>query len=80
MSPTPGAWFVNKGERYKILKADLGNLSGEPGMVLSENLEIGCKEKSLKILEIQREGKKVQKSVEFLLGSWISKGSNLNNV
>ena len=78
--PTPGAWFIYKGERHKILKADVGNARGEPGIVLSENLEIGCKEKSLKIIEIQREGKKIQKSGEFLLGSKIIKGSNLNDL
>ncbi len=78
--PTPGAWFIFKGERYKILKAEIGNANGESGIVLSENLEIGCKEKSLKIIEIQREGKKAQKTGEFLLGSKIIKGSNLNNV
>ena len=78
--PSPGAWFTFKGERYKILKAELGNSKGEPGIVLSENLEIGCKEGSLKITEIQREGKKVQKIGEFLLGSRIKQGSNLNNV
>ncbi len=78
--PTPGAWFIYKGERHKILKAEVGNAVGEPGIVLGENLEIGCKEKSLKIIEIQREGKRVQKSGEFLLGSKIIKGSNLNNV
>ena len=78
--PTPGAWFIYKGERHKILKAEVGNATGEPGIVLGENLEIGCKEKSLKIIEIQREGKRAQKSGEFLLGSKIIKGSNLNNV
>ena len=78
--PAPGAWFIYKGERHKILKADVGNARGEPGIVLSENLEIGCKEKSLKIIEIQREGKKIQKSGEFLLGSKIIKGSNLNDL
>ena len=78
--PTPGAWFIFKGERYKILKAEIGNSKGEPGIVLSENLEIGCRDKSLKIIEIQREGKKIQKTGEFLLGSRIIKGSNLNNV
>ena len=78
--PSPGAWFIFKGERYKILKAEIGNSNGEPGIVLGENLEIGCKEKSLKIIEIQREGKKAQKIGEFLLGSRILKGSNLNNV
>ena len=78
--PSPGAWFTFKGERYKILKAEVGNSKGEPGIVLGQNLEIGCKEGSLKIIEIQREGKKVQKIGEFLLGSRIKKGSNLNNV
>ena len=78
--PSPGAWFTFKGERYKILKAEVGNSKGEPGIVLSENLEVGCKERSLKITEIQREGKKVQKIGEFLIGSRIKKGSNLNNV
>jgi len=78
--PAPGAWFIYKGERHKILKADVGNARGEPGIVLSENLEIGCKEKSLKIIKIQREGKKIQKSGEFLLGSKIIKGSNLNDL
>ena len=77
--PTPGAWFIYKGERHKILEADVGNARGEPGIVLSENLEIGCNEKSLKIVEIQREGKKIQKTGEFLLGSKIMKGSNLND-
>ena len=78
--PSPGAWFIFKGERYKILKAEIGNSNGEPGIVLGENLEIGCKKKSLKIIEIQREGKKAQKIGEFLIGSRILKGSNLNNV
>ena len=78
--PSPGAWFTFKGERYKILKAEVGNSKGEPGIVLGQNLEIGCKEGSLKITEIQREGKRAQKSGEFLLGSKIIKGSNLNNV
>ncbi len=78
--PIPGAWFVYKGVRYKIMKAEVGNLNGEPGIVLNENLEIGCKKKSIKIIEIQREGKKIQKSQEFLLGSRITRGTNLNNV
>ena len=78
--PSPGAWFTFKGERYKILKAEVGNSTGEPGIVLNENLEVGCKERSLKIIEIQREGKKVQKIGEFMLGSQIRKGSIISNV
>ena len=42
--------------------------------------EIACKEKSIKVMMIQREGKKPQKTAEFLLGSQIKKGLFLNNV
>ena len=51
----------------------------EPGIVLDEYLEISCNDKSIKVLEIQREGKRQQKIEEFVLGSKIIKGSNLNN-
>ena len=38
----PGAFFVFKGERYKILKADIGNGIGNPGEVVSDYLEVAC--------------------------------------
>jgi methionyl-tRNA formyltransferase len=73
--PSPGAFFTFKGERYKVLKAEIGYGSGRPGEILSNYLEIACSEKkSVKILEIQREGKTVQKTSEFMLGSQIKKG------
>ena len=78
--PSPGAFFSFNGERYKILKAEIGNGIGKIGEVISNNLEIACNNnKSIKILEIQREGKKVQKIKEFLLGTQIKKGTNLKN-
>ena len=79
LNPIPGAWFIYNGERYKILKAELGNKKGNPGIVSNDNLEVFCKFNSLKIIEIQREGKRLQKINEFLLGSKIKQGSNLNN-
>ena len=79
--PLPGAFFNFKGERYKILKADLGNGIGKVGEVINNNLEIACiNSQSIKILEIQRQGKKPQKIGEFMLGSRIKKGSMINNV
>ena len=78
--PFPGGYFIFKGERYKILKAQLSFNKDKAGKVLSNDLEISCGENSIKILEIQREGKKPQKINEFLLGSQIQKGTNLLNV
>ncbi len=76
--PTPGAFFIYNGERYKILKADIGNGIGNPGEVISNYLEIVCgKNQSIKITEIQRQGKKPQNIGEFMLGSQIKKGSKV---
>ena len=77
--PSPGAWFIYNGERYKVLKAEISNGVGKIGAVLNDYLEISCHDKSIKILEIQREGKRSQNINEFMLGSQIKKGSNLNN-
>ena len=73
--PSPGAFFVFKGERYKILKAEIGHGAGKPGEIISNYLEVVCGDKqSIKINEIQRQGKKPQKVGEFMLGSKIKKG------
>ncbi len=79
--PSPGAFFIFNGERYKILKADIGNSFGEIGEVVSDNLEVACgNNQTIKILEIQRQGKNPQKISEFMLGSKIKKGSIIPNV
>ena len=76
----PYCYFIFNGARYRILKALFSGSSGKHGHVLSENLEIACGNNSIKILEIQREGKRAQKVNEFILGTKIKIGSNLNNV
>ena len=79
--PSPGAFFIFNGERYKILKAEIGNNFGEFGEVVSDNLEVACgNNQTIKILEIQRQGKNPQKISEFMLGSKIKKGSIIPNV
>ena len=76
--PYPGAFFLFKGERYKILKAEKSHTNGKPGNIISEDFEICCGADSIKVLSIQREGKKVQQIKEFLLGSQINKGTNIS--
>ena len=79
--PFPGAFFSFNGERYKILKAKIGNGIGNAGEVISDDLEVACgNNQSIKILEIQRQGKNPQKISEFMLGSKIKKGSLISNV
>ena len=75
--PYPGAFFSFNGERYKILKAEKSSTAGKPGDIASENFEVCCGEGSIKVLSIQREGKRVQQINEFLLGTQIKKGFNI---
>jgi len=77
--PVPGAWFYFDGARYKILKASVSKNSATPGKVINDNIEVSCGTNSIKILEIQREGKKIQNIKDFILGTKIKKGVNLIN-
>ena len=78
LSPSPGAWFEYENERYKVLKARIMTTKGKSSSVLDENLTVGCKSDSIKILELQRQGKNKQTGKEFLLGKKIIKGSVFN--
>tara|TARA_Y100000741_G_scaffold166767_1_gene126200 strand:+ start:19 stop:942 length:924 start_codon:yes stop_codon:yes gene_type:complete len=73
--PFPGAFFIFNGVRYKILKAEKSYTKGKAGKIISEDFEICCGEGSVKVLTIQREGKRVQQINEFLLGTQIKKGA-----
>ena len=77
--PVPGAWFYFDGARYKILKASVSKKSATPGTVIDDDIEVSCGTNSIKILEIQREGKKIQNIKDFILGTKIKKGVNLIN-
>ena len=78
LNPYPGTWFNHKGNRLRIIDAIEVNQSGKEGTILDDNLTIACKENAIKILLIQKEGKKILKAREFLAGYKILKGENLN--
>ena len=75
--PSPGSWFKHNGNRIKITKAQETNLKGKPGEILNENFIIACQENSVKILELQKEGKKKMKTSEYLKGNKLEIGSNI---
>ena len=77
LNPSPGCWFHFSGSRIKIIKAKEIKITGKPGMVLDEELTIGCSENAIQILEIQKEGKNKVSSKEFLKGNKLEKGLSL---
>jgi len=68
LNPNPGAWFEYQKIRYKIWQASLVDKKGEPGTILDNNFTIACKDQSIKVIEIQREGKNKLLLKDFLLG------------
>ena len=75
LNPSPGAWFKFESSRYKVWKAEVHESTGEPGQIIDEKLIIACQDKSIKILEIQKEGKKKLLVKDFLSGKKIIKGT-----
>ncbi len=57
--------------------AKIVNENNDPGKILDDKLTIACSEQSIKILEIQKEGKKKQSTEQFLLGNKIKQHENI---
>ena len=71
-NPYPATYFEFNNERFKLLKCNV--VDNDKGLKIGEiwqddkHLVIGCKEKALNVLQIQRQGKKVMTTEELLRG------------
>jgi methionyl-tRNA formyltransferase len=82
LSPFPGAWCEmelggKNPERVKILRSSLADGSGAAGEVLvvdDTTLTIACGSGAIKLVQVQRAGKKAMSAEEFLRGSKFSAG------
>ena len=81
LSPAPGAWVeighAGKTERVKVLRTQLAEGRGPPGSVLDDALTIACGEGALRVLEVQRSGKRPMAAGEFLRGFPLGLGTRL---
>jgi methionyl-tRNA formyltransferase len=72
LSPEPGAWFAadlgRSEERIRVLRSTLAEGSGPPGAVLDKALTVACRTGAVRLVELQRAGKKPVKAAEFLRG------------
>jgi len=85
-NPSPGAWFEYRGERIRIhtaamLSASPTNYSTdfptEPGLVLDDQLAIGCGNGAIRPIDVQRAGRGVMTSLDLLRGFPIPPGTRL---
>ena len=74
-NPYPGCYFEYNGERFKILRAEVLKENGNAGHILDmDGLCIACGQGALRVVEIQRQGKKAMPIEELLRGFRFEKG------
>ena len=77
-APFPGAWFEANGERIKLLDARAGSdVSGKPGEVLDDCLNVAAGEGYIRPLRVQRAGRSAMTVDELLRGFAIARGTVL---
>ncbi len=78
LTPFPGAWFEvaieGKTERIKVLRSVLANGEGAPGTVLDDALTIACGSGAIRLVDVQRAGKRPMSAAELLRGFNLSVG------
>lgn len=77
LSPHPGAWFEQDGQRIKVLHARATEGRGQPGDVLDDALTIACGEGAVRLTRLQRAGKGQMTAAEFQRGARIPSGARL---
>ena len=76
-APWPGAWFTLGGERVKALAARIEPADGALGEVLDDTLRVACGSSAVRLLRLQREGKKPAAAADFLRGRSVATGTIL---
>jgi methionyl-tRNA formyltransferase len=77
-NPAPGAWCeLSTGERLKILSAEAIAGGGAPGTIIDEAPTIACGSGALRLVAVQRAGKRAMAGAEFLRGAKLKTGDVL---
>jgi methionyl-tRNA formyltransferase len=80
LSPFPGAWLeVGEGrrERIKVLRTALAAGTSAPGEVLDDRLTVACGKGAVRLVELQRAGKKPMAAGDLLRGFPLPPGTRL---
>ena len=82
LSPFPGAWFEididGKRERIKVLRSAVAAGTGKAGTVLDDQLTIACSAGAVRLVTVQRAGKKAMSASELVRGVRIAAGAQVS--
>ena len=76
-NPVPGAFFELKGERIRVLAAEVVAWDGEPGEVVDDALTIACGSGAIRPTLVQRAGRGAMGAADLLRGFAIPPGTRL---
>jgi methionyl-tRNA formyltransferase len=77
LNPWPGVWFEYRGERIRVLAAEVAEAVAESGTVVDGRLTIACSEGGLRPLRVQRAGKAPVDTDAFLRGFALPEGTRV---
>ena len=76
LNPWPSAFFNWNGETIKVLKAEImAGQQGQAGTLLDENFTVACGQEAVRLVTVQRAGKKPTDGASFLRGARLPVGS-----
>lgn len=78
LTPWPGTFFRVRDEQIKVLRASVVETKDEPGKLLDDQFTVACGEKALRLIDVQRAGKKNANGAAVLRGMHISVGEKLS--
>jgi methionyl-tRNA formyltransferase len=78
LNPFPGAWTQSHGERLKILEVEESDMSGAAGEMIAAPFVIACGTGALRILKLQKAGKRPMLTDDLLRGMPIEIGTKFS--
>ena len=83
LAPWPGAYFEvahgGRTERIKVLRASLVPEHGPPGTLLDGDGTIACADGAIRLVEVQRAGKRPMSAAELLRGFALAPGTSVRS-
>jgi methionyl-tRNA formyltransferase len=77
--PWPGTFTTLRGQILKVLRVELLEAGGTPGMAVDDQLAIGCGSAGLRLIRVQLAGRPAMDAATFLRGHPVATGTILGS-
>jgi len=78
LTPWPGVWCLQGGQRLKVLEAEVTTGHGKPGDILARDLTVACGAGALLLKKVQPQDRKPMDGLSFMNGAHLNTGDRLD--